>query len=262
MKVLFNAPKDIQRLNNKLALNKENYSWSKLLVLAFLAGSFIAFGGMLSLMIGGGMPELTEDNPGLKKLLFGASFPLGLILVVITGTELFTGNNTYFAGNIFDKRQTLKTMFRNWFWVYLGNFIGSLFVVYFLAHLTMLFVGESWQDTLFGVVQSKTKASFLVVFLKGVGANWLVCLAIWLGLSAKDISGKILGLWWPVMAFVTLGFEHSIANMFFIPLGILEGYDLTWTAFVTKNLIPATLGNIVGGFFFVGTLFWFTHRTK
>ena len=247
-----NTPKEVISIVNKLALNKGDYKISKTLILAFLAGAYIAFGGLLALIVGGGTPGIAASNPGITKFLFGATFPIGLILVVVVGAELFTGNNAYFIPNLISKKQGFQALLKNWGLVYVGNFIGAVFVAYVITHLTHIVSGSPFQDAVHKVAIGKTSHTFLVTFLKGIGANWLVCLAVWQGMAAKDTTGKMLAIWLPVMAFVTMGFEHSIANMYFIPLAIFEGADITWATFIVKNLIPATLGNIVGGVLFVG----------
>ncbi|OBQ55465.1 formate/nitrite transporter family protein [Tamlana sp. s12] len=246
------TPKEGIKIVNEIALNKEGYKVSKTLILAFLAGAYVAFGGLLAIIISGGSPGIAANNPGFAKFLFGAAFPLGLILVVIVGAELFTGNNAYFIPNILTKRQRAYAMLRNWGLVYIGNFVGALFVAYIITYLTHLVADTPYIDMVHKIAKSKTSNTFLVTFIKGIGANWLVCLAIWQGIAAKNTIGKIVAIWIPVMAFVTMGFEHSIANMYFIPLSIFEGADITWSTFFIKNLIPATLGNIVGGALFVG----------
>jgi len=250
-----NTPKEVIGIVNKIAIAKGNYPISKTLILAFLAGAYIAFGGLLAIIVGGGSPGIAAENPGLAKFMFGAAFPLGLILVVIVGAELFTGNNAYFIPNVLTKKQRFNIMLKNWGLVYFGNFIGAVFVAYVITHLTHIVNGSPYVDAVHKIAIGKTSHTFLVTFLKGIGANWLVCLAVWQGMAAKDTTGKILAIWWPVMAFVAMGFEHSIANMYFIPLAIFEGVDITWTTFIVKNLIPATLGNIVGGAVFVGMLY-------
>lgn len=253
------TPREIVENAGKLAIEKGKYPVSKTLVLAFLAGAYISMGGLLSIMIGGGVPELAAANPGLAKFLFGAAFPIGLMLVVLAGAELFTGNNAYFMPSVLAGKQRWGALLKNWGLVYAGNFIGSLFVAYFLVHLTGLVAADPWNETVRNIAINKTSNPFYVTFLKGIGANWLVCLAVWLGLSAQQTSGKIMGLWWPVMAFVVFGFEHSVANMFFLPLGIFSGVPITWTMIFSNNLIASTLGNIVGGSFFVGTIYWYTY---
>jgi formate/nitrite transporter len=257
-----NSPETVIKLAGNNATKKGGYSTNKTLILAFLAGAYIAFGGLLAIIIGGGVPGIAAENPGLAKFFFGAAFPLGLILVVLVGAELFTGNTAYFIPNILNKTQKLSAMLRNWFLVYVGNFVGAIFVAYVIVYLTHLVHKAPFVDSVHAIAIGKTSHTFLVTFLKGIGANWLVCLALWQGMAAKDTSGKIIAIWWPVMAFVTFGFEHSIANMFFIPLAIFEGADITWMSFLVKNLIPATLGNIVGGSFFVGTLYWKLYSKK
>lgn len=250
-----NTPKEVIGIVGKLAETKGNYKVSKTLILAFLAGAYISFGGLLAIIVGGGSPGLAASNPGIAKFLFGAMFPLGLILVVIVGAELFTGNNAYFMPNVLNKKQGVRTVLKNWGLVYVGNFVGAIFVAYFLTHLTHIVSSAPYVDSVHQIAIGKTSHTFLVTFLKGIGANWLVCLAVWQGMAAKDTTGKIIAIWIPVMAFVAMGLEHSIANMFFIPLAMFEGANITWETFIVKNLIPATLGNIVGGVVFVGMLY-------
>ncbi|MFV0365866.1 MAG: formate/nitrite transporter family protein [Mangrovibacterium sp.] len=256
------SPPEIIEEASKLAVAKEKYSTRKILTLSFMAGAYIAFGGMLSILLGGGVPGIAEHNPGISKLLFGAAFPVGLMMVVMAGAELFTGNNAYFIPNVLSGKQSWKAPLRNWALVYFGNFVGCLFIAYFITHLTGVFAAEPWRTAVQDIAIGKTSNPFFKTLLKGIGANWLVCLALWMGMSAQHTSGKILALWWPVMTFVALGFEHSIANMFFIPLAMFEGANITWATFVVKNLIPATLGNIIGGAFFVGTLYWYAYVKK
>jgi formate/nitrite transporter len=247
-----NSPKEVINIASQLALNKGKYKISKTLILAVLAGAYVAFGGLLAIIVAGGSPGLAANNPGLVKFLFGATFPIGLILVVAVGAELFTGNNAYFIANVLRKRQPISQMFKNWGLVYLGNFIGAIFVAYVITHLTHVVHADPYINSVKDIAIGKTSHTFLVTFIKGIGANWLVCLALWQGMAAKDTLGKIVAIWIPVMAFVAIGFEHSIANMYFIPLAIFEGADITWTDFIVNNLVPATIGNIVGGVLFVG----------
>jgi len=138
----------------------------------------------------------------------------------------------------------------------------SIFVAYFIAYATDIVALEPWNTIVNNIAIAKTDNSFFVNFLRGIGANWLVCLALWMGISAQHTTGKIVGLWWPIMAFVTLGLEHSIANMFFIPLAMFNGADVSFFSFLIDNLLPVTLGNIVGGAFFVGTLYWVAYEKE
>lgn len=257
-----NMSHEIVRIAEQAAISKHQHDVKRILVLSFLAGAYIAFGGLLSVMVGGGVPGISAQNPGLAKFLFGAMFPVGLMLVVLAGAELFTGNNAYFMPAVLGGKLKTLDLLRNWGLVYLGNFVGAVFVAWFLVHLTQIVTVDPWHETVINIAIAKTSHPFYITFFKGIGANWLVCLAMWLAMSSQQTSGKIIGMWWPVMAFVVFGFEHSIANMFFIPLAIFEGASVTWSDFVMHNLIAATLGNIVGGAFFVGTSYWFIYKKK
>lgn len=238
----------------KASLTNGNYS--KLALLSILAGIYISMGGVLSLIIGFGFPEITTTNPSLQRLLSGVMFPIGLILVVILGAELFTGNNALLIPSYMARRHSFGTVVKNWILVYFGNFIGAILFTYFMVFLCGLTATDPYHSAIIKVAESKVLTmSWLTVFLKGIGANWFVCLAVWLALSGRSLVGKMLGCWLPVMAFVALGYEHSIANMFFIPLGMMEGADFTISQAIFNSFIPATLGNIVGGALFVGAVY-------
>ncbi|TKG93674.1 formate/nitrite transporter family protein [Puteibacter caeruleilacunae] len=258
----YNSPKEIVEVVNKTAEAKKAMSDKKTFVLALLAGGYIAMGGLLAIVVGGGLPQLAQTNPGLQKFIFGAVFPLGLMLCAIAGAELFTGNTAYFIPSVMSKRMSLKVPLRNWGVVYTGNFIGSIFVALFFAYYTDIFAQSPYLDSVIGIAVKKTSAPFYKVFLKGMACNWMVALAMWQAYAAKDIAGKILGIWFPIMAFVAMGFEHCVANMFFIPTAIFYGADITWGEFIVNNLIPATLGNIVGGALMVGMIYWYIYDRK
>ena len=259
---MYNTPKQIVEIVSDVAKTKAATSTSKTLILAFLAGAYIAIGGLLAVIIGGGIPGIAAQNPGIQKLLMGAAFPVGLMLCTIAGADLFTGNTAYFIPPVMNRKLSVRDMLRNWGLVYVANFIGALFVAYFLVTLTGVFAKSPWQDSIYALADAKTSAPFYKVFFKGVGANWLVALAMWFAYAAKDITSKMFGMWFPVMAFVAIGFEHSIANMFFIPAAIFNGAPIGWTDFIINNLIPATLGNIFGGSILVGLLYWMVYGRK
>lgn len=252
--------KEIVGQVNKVAHGKAHTSVPKTFVLAIMAGGYIAMGGLLAVVVGGGLPGMATENPGLQKLLFGAVFPLGLILCAIAGADLFTGNTAYFIPSFLSGKTRIGTILKNWGIVYFGNFIGSIIVALLFAYCCDLFAKDPWLSSVKAIGEYKTSSVFYKAFLKGIACNWMVALAMWLAYGAKDISGKILGIWFPIMAFVAMGFEHSVANMFFIPTAIFYGADVTWVSFVVDNLIPVTLGNIVGGALFVGAAYWYVYE--
>ena len=254
------APKELVAKATEVAITRSETSVSKTLVLAFLAGAYIALGGLLAVMIGGGVPGIAAENPGLQKLLMGAVFPLGLMMCAIAGADLFTGNTAYFIPPLMSGRLKVSQLLRNWSLVYLGNFAGALFVAFFMTYQTGLFDNAPWHDSILNIADAKTGNPFFKTFLKGIGANWLVALAMWLSFASKDVVGKLAAIWFPVMAFVAMGFEHSVANMYFIPTAIFYGSSVSWAEFFVSNLIPATLGNIVGGGGLVGLLYWYVYN--
>ncbi|MBD5242220.1 MAG: formate/nitrite transporter family protein [Barnesiella sp.] len=231
----------------------------RLIILSILAGCYIALGGILSVIVGFGFPEITGANPALQRLLSGAMFPIGLILVVVLGAELFTGNNALLVPGFMKGEFGLGAVVKNWSLVYVGNFIGAFGFAWLMVYLAGLTSADPWHSAIIRVAEMKVAMSWLVVFIKGIGANWCVCLAVWLALAGHSLIEKMAACWLPVMAFVALGYEHSIANMFFIPLGMLEGAQVSVGQFVFDNLIPATLGNIAGGAIFVGCVHAMLH---
>ncbi len=267
----FKSPADTAKACVGIAELKEKASLSNLIVLSFLAGAYIAFGGLLAEVATGGMAAAGYPT-GLVKFVFGGVFPVGLMLVVIAGSELFTGNNMYMPFGILEGKASWLGLIRNWVGSWVFNLVGALFVAYFLAYLTGILTADPWAATAVTIAKTKalggaqfvaagktvTSLNFTQVFLRAIGCNWLVCLAVYLAVASDDVIGKIFGIWFPIMAFVTIGFEHVVANMFFIPVGIFIG-GVTWSQFFINNMIPATLGNIVGGAIFVACIYWFTY---
>lgn len=260
---------------------KANNSAAKLLLLGILAGIFIGFAAHLATTVAtgwsiGGAAALF----GLKKFFIGAVFSVGLMLVIIPGSELWTGNNLMFIG-LLNKNITLGQMLRNWVLVYLGNLIGSIFLAWIIASMSGL-TGGTVGGTAINIAYGKVAATVdggashnIMYFFRAIGCNWLVCLAVMMAIAAKDIAGKVLAIFFPIMAFVSSGFEHAIANMYFIPAGIFSkafsgavtasGKSLTtlgalnWGTFFSNNLITVTLGNFVGGAIFVGAVYWWIY---
>jgi formate transporter len=225
------------------------------LVLSILAGAFIAFGAMLYTV------AITDSTIGIgsERLIGGIAFSLGLILVVIAGAELFTGNNLIIMAWA-DRKISADELLRNWTLVYLGNLIGATAtadLVYFSGTLEM--EEGAFASTALIIAESKVEISYVQAFIRGILCNVLVCLAVWLSYAARAVAGKILVIVFPVCGFVALGFEHSIANMYFIPLGMLLGDTITFDQLI-GNLIPVTIGNMIGGGVFVGLVYWIAYR--
>jgi len=255
----YNNPKEIAVEFASAGIYKSKLPFLKFAVIAILGGAFIAFGGLLSVIVAGGIPGIGADNPGLVKFISGALFPIGLIMVSITGADLFTSDCTAFTLPLLQKRLKAGNYIKLLFYSYVFNFAGAQLVAFLLSSGIGMFANEPWHTYLHQLASGKVNQDFTSVLIKGIGANWLVCLGMWMGYAAKDISGRCIAIWIPVMLFVTLGYEHSIANMFFIPAAIYSGAEILWGDFIVKNLIPATLGNLIGGAFLVACVYWYLY---
>jgi len=267
-------PVEMARKAEQVGVVKASMSTANTFALSVLAGAFIALGAIFATTVtaGGG------DVPfGVLRLLGGLAFSLGLILVVVAGAELFTGNNLIVMAWASGRVRTVQVA-RNWAIVYVGNFVGAI------ATAGIVFVGKQYEfgDGAIGVqalsiAASKTSLGFVQAIALGALCNGLVCLAVWLCYSARSTTDKILSIVPPIAAFVAAGFEHSVANMFFIPMGLLVKSDeeflseqsalpsltnLTWDRFVTANLLPVTIGNIVGGALMVGAIYWLVYLRR
>ncbi len=271
-------PAQIAEKAENVGVTKANLDFWTLFVLAILAGTFIALGAVFSTTVTAG----AEGNVyfGLGKLLGGLTFCLGLILVVVSGAELFTGNNLIVMACV-SGRVTIRQLLRNWIIVYLGNFVGAITTVYVMLLCKRYMIGKGviWLNAM-TISNAKCGKPFIDLFALGIMCNALVCLAVWMCMGARSTTDKILCIIFPITAFVTCGFEHSVANMYYIPGAILAKQwmplemwqtigkvaadfpNLTWYNFFFVNLIPVTLGNIVGGSFCVGFLYWLAYRRK
>jgi formate/nitrite transporter len=256
--VAFKDPKAIAQAGVEKGQQKARLSWDKALVAGFLAGAYIAFGGLLAVTVSAGLnPDVWG---GLATFFTGAVFSLGLILVVIAGSELLTGNMALVPLAAMRGRATLSDIAHNFGWVLLGNLLGSLFVAYFLADQTGVVTTEPTLERLASVAEKKgIEETEWEIFLRAMGCNWLVCLAVWLAFAAEDIAGKILAIFFPIMAFVALGFDHVVANMFFLPAAIFAGVeDITWWTAI-HNWIFAFLGNLIGAIIFVSGAYYYLY---
>jgi len=211
---MYKTPKLTLLVVMKAGVAKGLSMWWQLLALGFHAGIFIGFGCGLVVTVVGALDSTTPL--GFKKLTAGVIFPVCLILIVISGAELFTGNVMYMLAARMAGQTTWKALIKNWFMSYFGNLCGTLCVAFFLFHLTELFHTATYETYLHNLAISKTQYTFGEMVLKGMGCNYLVCLSLWCAAASDDIASKILSIWWPLMAFVVIGFEHSIANMFYV----------------------------------------------
>lgn len=269
----FYTPSEVIKSNIKSAVAKANLPLAKMILLGMMAGAFIAFGGAASSVAAHGVADV-----GLARSIAGAIFPVGLMLVVFTGSELFTGNSLMIMA-VIDKKITLLKMIRNLVVVYFANFIGALIidVLVFLSG-QFEFSGGGLGAYTIKVALAKTSIAPVTAVISGILCNILVCLAIVLAGTAKDSIGRIFGIFFPIAAFVVCGFEHCVANMFYIPAGMLaatntayvqkahELYGITaqqcssLTHFAgTESLLFVTIGNIIGGVLFVGVVLYMAH---
>jgi formate transporter len=246
----YKDPQAIALAGAETGAKKSLMSWDKAIVAGFLAGAYIAFAGLLAIIVSAGLDEATWG--GLITLFSGTVFALGLILVIIAGSELLTGNMALIPMAVMSGRASLGGLFKNFGWVAIGNLAGSVFVAYFLAVKSGVVTAEAPLKRLGDIATLKgSTESEWQIFLRAVGCNWLVCLAVWMALGADDIGGKVLAIFFPIMGFVAMGFDHVVANMFFLPAAIFANVpDIGW-ADAVRNWIFAFLGNFVGAGVFV-----------
>ncbi|MBV1821716.1 formate/nitrite transporter family protein, partial [Coprococcus sp. MSK.21.13] len=268
------TPEEIANTTVEVGIKKTNLSFTHQLILGILAGAFIAFASEGSNMAAFNLFRKPETY-GLGKTMAGLIFGTGLMLVILAGGELFTGNALIII-SVLEKKVKLREMLRNWCTVYIGNLIGSLLIVFMMVQSGLFNSGANGLggETI-KIAAYKVNLPFMSALYLGIMGNWIVCLAVWLAFAAKSMTGKILGIFFPIWLFVTSGFEHSIANMYYIPAGILAKSNinwvtasyvtseklgtLNWNSFIFNNLVPVTIGNIIGGTIFVGVVYWFVY---
>src|SRR5688572_3559046 len=262
----------------QVGVNKANMEPINTFMLAVLAGAFIAFGAIFSTTVTAGAADVLPF--GITKLIGGLVFCLGLILVVVAGAELFTGNNLIIMAWASGKVTTAQLL-RNWIIVYVGNFVGSIAtaLLMFLSGQYAFGSGAIGLNVL-SIANAKANLDFVQAIVLGILCNALVCLAVWLTYSGRTTTDKILAILFPISAFVAAGFEHSVANMYFIPVGLFvkggapaefwsqigktaaDYSGLTWSGFFLNNLIPVTIGNIIGGTVMVGVVYWLIYSRR
>jgi len=253
----YSKPDQIMEITVENGLKKTKYSPIQTIILGFEAGAFIAIGYLLFIRV---TATLTGNLEGLGSLIGASVFPIGLILTLLGGGELLTGNMMAVPLAKMAKKVSTWKVVENWFLVTLSNFAGAIFVAYFFGHLVGLTETAPFLEKTISIADHKLEASFLQAFISGIGCNWLVASAVWLSYGANDMSGKIAGIWFPTMAFVAIGFQHVVANMFVIPAAIFAGH-FTWMAYLL-NFIPVFLGNAVGGSVFIAMAYWHAYKKK
>ncbi len=255
-------PQEMAQVAADTGAKKVHRTWDRVLVSAFLAGAYISFGALVAITVSSGLDPGTWGT--LPTLFMGAAFTLGLVLVLIAGSDLATGNMMLVPLSAMRGKISAGDVVRNLTLVLLGNLAGALFVAFFLAVQTKV-IGDSGSagsslltyERLASITEGKVGHTAWETFLRGVGCNWLVCLAVWMSLASKSVSGKILAIFFPVMAFVAMGFDHVVANMFFIPAAIWAGVpDVGWGD-AAQNWLLAGVGNLVGAVIFVATSYWY-----
>jgi len=264
-------PAEVARKAELVGVTKAGMETFNVFVLSVLAGAFIAMGAIFATTVAAGGSELPY---GVVRLLAGLTFSLGLILVVVAGAELFTGNNLIVMGWA-SRRVSTVLLLENWTIVWVGNFVGAFataFIVYVSGQYT--FGGGAVGQTALSIAAAKTSLGFVEAIALGMLCNALVCLAIWLTYGAHTTTDKVLAIIPPIAAFVAAGFEHSVANMYFISIGLLierdEGFvaslqpppdlsELNWASFFLDNLLPVTIGNVIGGAVMVGAVYWLVY---
>ncbi len=255
------SPADTVDAIDAAAVAKSQLRIPRLAVMSVLGGMLIAVGALLATVVTGSSTEMLQTNPGLARFVMGAVFPIGFIGVILTGAGLFTSDCATQMVPWFRRRTSAATMARVLGVAFLANVVGSIGLAALAWLGGILAEDQLWTPFLIQVAEGKVGHAWVEVFVKGILANMLVCVAAWQAYSSRSTTGKILGIWFPVMTFVALGTEHSIANLFFVPAAMFSGAGITAAEFLTANLIPATVGNWVGGALLVGLPYAWIYST-
>ncbi len=248
------TPIEISNSMIESSIKKANGTFLRTLLLGIMAGMFIALGSVAAIVIWSAPGDIV-----IKKYLGAAVFPIGIILVVIAGSQLFTGNCVMTLG-LLVKKIKFTDIIKNWIAVYIGNLIGSVFIV-FLIYKSNLWVNTANAETLINIGIKKVHLDFSTLLYRGILCNIIVVLAVWIATGSSTMIGKIAALWFPVSVFVISGYEHSIANMFFIPGAMIHGANITVIELI-HNLLPVTIGNIIGGGVIIPLMYYFINYAK
>ncbi|WP_265458516.1 formate/nitrite transporter family protein [Enterococcus sp. HY326] len=251
------TPYEIGEIAVETGVKKTKKTLLEKLILGFIGGAMISLGYLAYIRV---ISSVAHELGSLASFIGACVFPVGLVVILMAGGELITGNMMVVAISFFAKKISFLDVVKNWLVITFANLVGAFFVAYFFGHIVGLTGSGVYLEETIAVAGAKIDATWLQAFVSGIGCNWFVCLAVWLCYGAKDAAGKILGIWFPVMTFVAIGFQHSVANMFVIPAAIFEG-SYSWLDFF-NNVIPVYFGNIVGGAIFVGFFYYMIYLRK
>ena len=254
---LVKTPKETFEALVEKGVATSKMSVAKVMHASIMGGCYVGIGGLLSLMIAGNCPGIAQANPGLQKFIFAALFPVNLLLVLQTGSQLFTGNTATMSAALCEMRITLPQLLRSWGLSFVGNVIGCGALALAAQYTGLLTSGAA--ELAVAMSLKKCGGSFGPTLVKAILCNWLVCLAVFLATSAHDLAGKMVGIWLPISTFVAIGLEHSVANLFLLPLALLAGAPLTVSDVLLKNLVPAVIGNAIAGSLIIGAGLSFAH---
>ncbi|GKT73699.1 formate nitrite transporter [Colletotrichum tofieldiae] len=258
-KVDARSPPETCHLITQSGIAKAKLPWAEVIIKSFFGGIFISLGSLFNILIAGGAPGLRASNPAIATMLAAFTFPIGFVLIILTNVELVTSNMAVMMYTTLQRKTTWHSLARNWITSYVFNLAGCLFFAGILAW---------WSDTLESDAQSayavtqaegRVNINWAYSFTRGIGCNWLVGLAVYLATSSKDNLSKIVGIWLPIWTFVCLGYQHSVANFFLVPIGMFYGTNFGVGKFIYQSVIPVTLGNIVGGAGMTGVFLWFLY---
>ncbi|GAB7361320.1 hypothetical protein MBLNU230_g1376t1 [Neophaeotheca triangularis] len=262
MQVVHNhyTPKEATEMASRAGVTKANMRLDKMFFSSFLAGCLLSF-ACAAVLVVNSSPWYQENAPGLIRMIGALIFPFGLVTIILTGADLCTGSFLFTTLATLHGRLSPLKMLIHWAVTFFGNLAGSLFIMALITGY-----GGTLSDPIFKEQTTSFAISKVVnpdwhqIFLRGIGANWLVCLACYLAFMAREYFSKVMAMWWPTFAFVTLAFDHVVANMFFVPAAIFAGApEISVGYYIWKSLIPSLIGNIVGGGLFVGVMYWYMY---
>ncbi|OMP88482.1 putative transporter yrhG [Diplodia seriata] len=254
------TPSQVTEMVSRAGVHKGRMHPLKVFLSSVSAGCLLSFAAA-SCLTANTSTWLQENAPGPARLLGAIVFPYGLVLIILTGADLCTGTFMYTTVAVLHRRLSVWRMLLHWFITFWGNLAGSLFMVAIIFGYGGVFSTDPYKAEVISFTTKKQATpAFHMILLRGIGCNWLVCLGCFFAMQARDLTSKIVGIWWPIFAFVSLGFDHVVANMFFIPMGIWLGNPaITVGLYVWKGVVPALIGNVLGGALFCGAYYWYMY---